>query len=175
MPAGAGLDERFAPVLAPPDAPDGDLVAAPPGDQGATQDAAGGGTAIRVSDGNSVAWRRAEILSGSGYGNARSVAAVQSVLACGGEVNGIRLLSPEGCERAREEQYRGVDQILGMSVRYGLGYGIFDPACGWAGWGGSIVMVDLDRGMSVAYVMNQMLQPDYRGLGIVLAAYDGLG
>jgi len=171
MPAGAGLDERFAPVLAPPDAPDGDLVAAPPGDQGA----ATGGTAIRVSDGNSVAWRRAEILSGSGYGNARSVAAVQSVLACGGEARGIRLLSPEGCERAREEQYRGVDQILGRSVRYGLGYGIFDPACGWGGWGGSLVMVDLDARMTVAYVMNQMLQADYRGLGIVLAAYDALG
>ena len=61
----------------PPDAPDGDLVAAPPGDQSATTGW------IRVSDGNSVAWRRAEILSGSGYGNARSVAAVQSVLACG--------------------------------------------------------------------------------------------
>jgi CubicO group peptidase (beta-lactamase class C family) len=169
MPAGAGLDERFAPVLAPPDAPDGDLAAAPP-EGGPPAEGA-----IRVSDGNSVAWRRAEILSGSGYGNARSVAAVQSVLACGGEVHGIRLLSPEGCERAREEQYRGVDQVLGRSVRYGLGYGIFDPAVGWAGWGGSIVMVDLDARMSVAYVMNQMMQPDYRGLGIVLAAYDGLG
>jgi len=60
-----------------------------------------------------------------------------------------------------------------------MGYGIFDPACGWGGWGGSLVMVDLDRRMSVAYVMNQTLQPagsgDYRGLGIVLAAYDGLG
>ena len=175
MPAGAGLDERFAPVLAPPDAPDGDLVAAPPGGQG-TPAAEGAATVgIRISDGNSVAWRRAEILSGSGYGNARSVATVQSVLACGGEVNGIRLLSLEGCERAREEQYRGVDQILGRSVRYGLGYGIFDPACGWGGWGGSMVMVDLDARMTVAYVMNQMLPSDSRGLGIVLAAYDGLG
>ena len=135
--------------------------------------------AIRISDGNSVAWRRAEIPSGSGYGNARSVAKVQSVLACGGEGNGIRLLSQAGCERARQEQYRGVDQLLGRSVRYGMGYGLFDPACGWGGWGGSLVMVDLDAHMSVAYVMNQMLQPpgagDYRGLGIVLAAYDGLG
>jgi CubicO group peptidase (beta-lactamase class C family) len=163
--------------VAPPDAPDGDLAAAPPSAPAAESGgiAPGAGDPIRVSDGNSVAWRRAEILSGSGYGNARSVAAVQSVLACGGEVHGTRLLSPEGCERAREEQYRGVDQVLGRSVRYGLGYGLFDPACGWAGWGGSIVMVDLDARMAVAYVMNQMLQPDYRGLGIVLAAYDGLG
>jgi hypothetical protein len=36
-------------------------------------------------------------------------------------------------------------------------------------------MVDLDARMTVAYVMNQMLQPDYRGLGIVLAAYDAHG
>ncbi len=132
-------------------------MAAPPGAPGsstpAAESAATGG--IRVSDGNSVAWRRAEILSGSGHGNARSVAAVQSVLACGGEARGVRLLSPEGCGRAREEQYRGVDQILGRSVRYGLGYGIFDPACGWAGWGGSMVMVDLDACMTVAYVMNR--------------------
>ena len=64
---------------------------------------------------------------------------------------------------------------LGRSVRYGLGYGIFDPACGWGGWGGSMVMVDLDARMAVAYVMNQMLPSDYRGLGIVLAAYDALG
>jgi len=171
----AELDQRFTPVLAPPDSPDGDLVAAPPGDQ--TPSATEGG--IRISEGNSVAWRRAEILSGSGYGNARSVAAVQSVLACGGEVNGLRLLTKAGCELARQEQYRGVDQLLGRSVRYGMGYGLFDPACGWGGWGGSLVMVDLDARMSVAYVMNQMLQPggaaDYRGLGIVLAAYDGLG
>jgi hypothetical protein len=38
-----------------------------------------------------------------------------------------------------------------------------------------MVMVDLDARMAVAYVMNQMLPSDYRGLGIVLAAYDALG
>jgi CubicO group peptidase (beta-lactamase class C family) len=103
---------------------------------------------------------------------------VQSLLACGGTARGVRLLSEAGCQRAREEQYRGVDHLLGMSVRYGMGYGIFDPSIGWAGWGGSMVMVDLDARMSVAYVMNQMLAPgqgDVRGLSIVMAAYEGLG
>jgi CubicO group peptidase (beta-lactamase class C family) len=167
------LDRRFAPGLPPPDAPDRDLAAAPP--NGAPNPVAG--NPIRLSDGNSTAWRRAEIPSGGGYGNARSVAAVQSVLACGGTVNGTRLLSRAGCERAREEQYRGIDQVLGSSVRWGMGYGIFDPAVGWGGFGGSMVMVDLDAGMSVAYVMNQMLgvgSGDSRGLGIVIAAYEGL-
>jgi len=104
----AELDHRFTPVLAPPDSPDGDLVAAPPGETDPTATAG----AIRISDGNSVAWRRAEIPSGSGYGNARSVAKVQSVLACGGEVDGIRLLSQVGCERARQEHYRGLGIVL---------------------------------------------------------------
>jgi CubicO group peptidase (beta-lactamase class C family) len=165
-------DHRVAPLIAPPSAPSGDLVAGPP--SGETPSAV-----IRVSDGNTLAWRRAEIPAASGFGNARSVGAVQSVLACGGTVRGVRLLSEAGCERAREEQYRGVDHILGRSMRYGMGYGLYDRSCFWGGWGGSMVMVDLDARMTVSYVMNQMLDQggmgDDRALGIVMAAYDGLG
>ena len=50
--------------------------------------AATAGTAVRVRDGNSVAWRRAQIPAASGFGNARSVALVQSAMACGGAVRG---------------------------------------------------------------------------------------
>ena len=133
-------------------------------------------TAVRVRDGNSVAWRRAQIPAGSGFGNARSVALVQSVLACGGTVRGRRLLSPAGCDRAREEQFNGVDRILGRSMRWGLGYGLFGSACGWGGWGGAIVMVEPGARMAVAYVTNQMREPadDARGLEVIMAAYDGL-
>jgi CubicO group peptidase (beta-lactamase class C family) len=102
---------------------------------------------------------------------------VQSVLACGGTARGVRLLSPAGCDLVRQQQYRGFDQVLGTSMRYGVGYGVFDRSCGWGGWGGSLVMVDLDARMTVLYVMNQMLDQDlgdYRALGIVMAAYEGL-
>jgi CubicO group peptidase (beta-lactamase class C family) len=166
-------DQRVAPVLAPPSSPSGDWVASAPGASADPGSSAG----IRVSDGNSLAWRRAQIPSASGFGNARSVAAVQSVLACGGTARGVRLLSRASCDLARQEQYRGFDQILGASMRYGMGYGIFDRSCGWGGWGGSLVMVDLDARMTISYVMNQMLDQglgDYRGLGIVMAAYEGL-
>jgi CubicO group peptidase (beta-lactamase class C family) len=134
------------------------------------------GTGICVRDGNSVAWRRAQIPAASGFGNARSVALVQSVMACGGVVRGLRLLSQAGCDRAREEQFHGVDRILGISVRYGLGYGLFGSTHGWGGWGGSIVMVEPDDRMAVAYVTNQMREPadDNRGLEVIMAAYDGL-
>ena len=165
----AGDDHRVA-LTVPPPSQDEDYATDTPGGQ------ARNATAIRVRDGNSVAWRRAQIPAASGYGNARSVALVQSVLACGGVVRGRRLLSQAGCERAREMQFDGVDRILGRRFRWGLGYGLFGSTIGWGGWGGSIVMIETDARMVVAYVTNQMREPadDSRGLEIVMAAYDGL-
>ena len=99
---------------------------------------------------------------------------MQSVLACGGTVRGVRLLSRAGCERAREVQYRGHDQVLGGPMTWGTGYAIFGNYCTWGGWGGALVMADLDARVTVAYVMNQMLDQgalgDDRALEIVLAA-----
>jgi CubicO group peptidase (beta-lactamase class C family) len=131
-------------------------------------------------------WRRAEIPAANGHGNARSVAAVQSVVANGGEVGGVRLLSEAGCERIFIEQAHGTDLVLGGPVRLGTGYGLptadmgVDPdtrACFWGGWGGSVVVNNLDTRMTVAYVMNKMgggVVADDRGLGIVLTAHVAL-
>jgi CubicO group peptidase (beta-lactamase class C family) len=164
-------DHRVA-LTVPPPSRDEDYAASAPGSSAAAVP----GTAVRVRDGNSVAWRRAQIPAASGFGNARSVALVQSVMACGGAVRGVRLLSQAGCDRAREEQFNGEDRRLGMSVRWGLGYGLFGNSFGWGGWGGSLVMVDPESRMTVAYVTNQMREPadDNRGLELVMAAYDGL-
>jgi CubicO group peptidase (beta-lactamase class C family) len=167
----ASADARVAPSVAPPSR-DEDYAASAPG--GAAGPA--GVTAVRVRDGNSESWRRAQIPAASGFGNARSVALVQSVLACGGAVGGVRLLSPAGCDRAAEEQFSGEDRRLGMRVRWGLGYGLFGSSLGWGGWGGSLVVVDPGGRMAVAYVTNQMREPgeDNRGMELVMAAYDGL-
>jgi CubicO group peptidase (beta-lactamase class C family) len=167
----AGHDHRVALTVPPPSRGE-DYAASAPGSSAPPA----AGTAVRVRDGNSVAWRRAQIPAASGFGNARSVALVQSVMACGGAVHGLRLLSQAGCDRARQEQFRGVDRILGRQVRYGLGYGLFGSACGWGGWGGSIIMIEPDDRMAVAYVTNQMREPagDTRGLEVIMAAYDGL-
>jgi CubicO group peptidase (beta-lactamase class C family) len=167
----AAHDHRVALAVPPPSRGE-DYVAG----AAASAAPASAGTAVRVRDGNSVAWRRAQIPAANGLGNARSVALVQSVMACGGAVRGRRLLSQAGCDRAREEQFHGVDRILGMQVRWGLGYGLFGSSLGWGGWGGSIVMIEPDERMAVAYVTNQMREPadDNRGLEIIMAAYDGL-
>jgi CubicO group peptidase (beta-lactamase class C family) len=131
------------------------------------------------------AWRRAEIPAGGGIGNARSVATVQSVLACGGEVNGKRLLSEATCDLVFREQCNGTDLVLGAPLRHGIGYGLPGEllplpnprTCFWGGWGGSLVIVDLDARMTVSFVMNRMGEGttgDDRAVGILMAAYGGL-
>ncbi|WP_369274926.1 serine hydrolase domain-containing protein [Streptomyces sp. R11] len=164
-------DHRVARTI-PPSGQGEDYAASAPANPSGSE----AGNGVRVRDGNSLAWRRAQIPAASGFGNARSVALVQSLPACGGEVDGVRLLSRAGCDRAWEEQFAGDDRVLGMPMRWGLGYGLFGSAYGWGGWGGSLVMIEPDSRMVVAYVTQQMREPakDTRGLEIVAAAYEGL-
>ena len=123
-------------------------------------------------------WRAAEIPAAGGFGNARSIARIHAALACGGAVNGVRLMSESGARRALEEQIDGIDQVLMVRLRHGIGFGLqlgemFTTGPGqmfWGGWGGSLAAVDLDARLSVAYVMNRMdadLMGDIRGRRIV--------
>ena len=163
---GGSHDHRVAPVIPP-------ATRAPE-----IEERGPGNPPIPAETANTEAWRRADIPSANGFGNARSVAAVQSVLASGGEVRGVRLLSASGCERVLEEQFAGEDKVLGAPIRYGMGYAVRGRTCSWGGWGGSIVLVDLEQHLTVSYVMNQMLEQgpmgDDRGLSVVMAAYSGL-
>ena len=108
------------------------------------------------------------------------------MLACGGEVDGIRLLREETVARILEEQTNGIDKVLGIPVRFGMGFGLIDKqfplspnerAFFWGGWGGSLAVVDLDARLSIAYVMNRMeakLIGDVRGGSLVLSAFNCL-
>jgi len=128
-------------------------------------------------------WRRCEIPAANGHGNARSVATVQSIIAGRGEARGTRLLSEEGCRPIFEEQADGKDLVLGQPTRFGMGYGLGNElvplgpqACYWGGYGGSIIVMDQDTGLTVAYMMNRMdsgLMGDVRGAAIVAAAVQG--
>lgn len=131
---------------------------------------------------NTRAWRAAEIPAAGGSGNARSVARVHSMIANGGEVDGVRLLSPEGIDRIFVERCHDTDLVLGVRMRLGTGFGLMNDviplsqnprSCFWGGWGGSIAVIDIDAGVSVAYVMNKMangLVGDTRGAFLALAA-----
>ncbi|MCP4084347.1 MAG: beta-lactamase family protein [Actinomycetia bacterium] len=130
-------------------------------------------------------WRAATIPAAGGFGNARSVARVHSMLACGGTVDGVEVMSPAGVEAALTDVVEGTDLVLGTHTRFGMGFGL--PSVGlplpnprsfsWGGWGGSVAVIDLDARMSIAYVMNRMegnLLGDTRGASVLMAAYGSL-
>ena len=133
-----------------------------------------------------IPWRRAEIPAGNGFGNARSIARIQSVLACGGEVDGRRLMSRAGCEAVFRQQSNGPDLVVLAPIRFGLGYALnsmglpvprSDRICLWGGSGGSLIVVDFEARMTFAYAMNQLeASPfgDRRGQSLVAATYQAL-
>ena len=102
-------------------------------------------------------WRRADIGAGNGHGNARSLARIQSAVACG-EVDGVRLLSPQTIDRIFEVQSNGIDLVIGIPLKMGVGYSLLPEGrvCCWGGYGGSLMIIDVDRRLTFAYVMNKM-------------------
>src|SRR6266536_3273371 len=136
---------------------------------------------------NTPDWRRADIGAANGHGNARSVARVMSVVARGGEVDGVRLLGPETIDVIFREQLNGIDLVLGVPLRLGIGYGLplaaavpyipDEKICFWGGWGGSIILMDLGRRMTVSYMMNKMgpgVVGSDRSAAYVAAVYDAV-
>jgi CubicO group peptidase (beta-lactamase class C family) len=116
---------------------------------------------------NTVEWRRADLGAVNGHGNARSMARILSAISLGGTVDGVRLLGPDTIDLIFEEQANGVDLVLGVPLRWGIGYGLPQPEtvpsipddgriCFWGGWGGSMIIMHPDRGLTISYMMNKM-------------------
>ena len=124
------------------------------------------GPAPEADIAHTAAWRAATIGAANGHGNARSVAKIQAVVSNGGSSNGVSLLSADTLDRIFEEQSNGIDLVLGLPLRFGLGFGLSAPdnpmgitsgrICYWGGWGGSIVVNDLDNRLTMTYMMNRM-------------------
>lgn len=135
---------------------------------------------------NTIAWRRADIGAANGHGNARSVARAQAIVANGGTVDGVTLLSPPTIARIFEEQSNGIDLVFGEHQRFGIGYALNQPEsdgrdepriCYWGGWGGSKIILDLDRRMTFSYVMNRMddgILGDLRGENLAKATFSAV-
>ena len=113
---------------------------------------------------NTRAWRAAEVPSTNGHGNARAVARFYSALAGDGELDGVRVLSPETIARASEQQVYGDDIVLQRPTRFGLGFqltmaerrlGPNPRAFGHFGAGGSLGFADPDGRVAFGYAMNQ--------------------
>jgi CubicO group peptidase (beta-lactamase class C family) len=113
-----------------------------------------------------AAWRRADIGAANGHGNARALARALSPISLGGKANGVELLSQDTIELIFQEQSSGIDQVLLIPLRFGIGFGLPEPQsvpvipegkiCFWGGWGGSMAIMDADRRATLTYVMNKM-------------------
>jgi CubicO group peptidase (beta-lactamase class C family) len=125
-------------------------------------------------------WRAAEIPAANGHGNALSVAKIQRVMTNNGHADGRRFFSEKTGDLVFQRQVGGVDQVLGEDMSFGLGYGLASSyvpvgprTCFWGGFGGSIIMMDQDLGLTISYMMNKMqggLIGDPRGSEIALIA-----
>ena len=140
---------------------------------------------IDVGETAKRAWRGAEIPAAGGTGNARSVAEIHAILANGGVAKGKRFLSEAGCRRALECQVEGTDLVLGIPVRFGMGFGLpggmvplpNPNSCYWGGYGGSIAIIDMDAQTTFSYVMNRMegtTTGDARGFALVMAMWQAM-
>ena len=122
----------------------------------------------------------AEIPAANGITNARSMARMYAAFI--GEVDGIRLVSPDTLAKALVRQVFGADSVLFFEIPFGLGFmlngGLMalgsDTAFGHFGAGGSLGFADPDRGIAGAYVMNKMdigLTGDPRSSTLVAASF----
>lgn len=134
---------------------------------------------------SSVPWRRAEIGAANGHGNARAVATIHSGLV-NEKVNGVNLLSEAGRLRVLEEQSNGIDLLLDVPVRWGMGFCLESPLFAnelghrlayWGGNGGSLGYTDFDERMNISFVMNRWIEGPFeyaRQQRIVKTVYECL-
>jgi CubicO group peptidase (beta-lactamase class C family) len=99
--------------------------------------------------------------------SARAMARMYAALL--GEVDGVRLISPERLREMSAPAFSGTDEIMGNPVTWALGYAIgrigTDPqetqtAFGWGGVGGSFAYADTATGVAFALTKNR-LTPDF--------------
>jgi CubicO group peptidase (beta-lactamase class C family) len=104
-----------------------------------------------------------EMPAANGVFTARSLAKMYAALATDGSVDGVEVLSPQTLREAGRVQLRSRDYVLGLPMRWRLGYHqAFTTgrpawkAFGHFGYGGSGGWADPETGLSLAFVTNRL-------------------
>jgi CubicO group peptidase (beta-lactamase class C family) len=139
-----------------------------------------------VSGMNDPTIRAMSFVSFGGIGSASSLAKFYAMLANGGELDGRRFFETKTIGQMTTTLVSGMDQIFQIPTAFSAGFmkdapdatrKIFGPsalAFGHPGAGGSHAFADPERGISFAYVMNQMEQsllPNDKSSRLVDAIY----
>jgi CubicO group peptidase (beta-lactamase class C family) len=126
----------------------------------------------------------AEVPAAAGISDARSIARMYA--ACVGEVDGIRVLTPEQVKLASKQETEGPNTVLmNLDLQFGLGFIVPSTlvqlggasSFGHFGAGGSVGWADPDAEFGFGYVMNRMdigLAGDARSKVLVDACYDAV-
>ncbi len=116
---------------------------------------------MALLDMNSAEYRSASVPAANGLFTARSLARLYACLAAGGELDGVRLLSPETVQAMGTVQNRGMGRVIPVPMHFRLGYhrvfttrGRVPRGFGHFGFGGSGAWADPDRELSVALTVN---------------------
>ncbi|KAK7920276.1 beta-lactamase [Apiospora marii] len=129
--------------------------------------------------GRTRAWRDGEVGASNGVTNARGLNAILSQITLAGATSAADeskeekkekktyLLSKPTVDLIFQEQARGPDLAVGQNIRWGIGYALRGdgetwvddrlPAgriAYWGGSGGSLGIMDVDRGLTITYAMN---------------------
>ncbi|MGW0824204.1 serine hydrolase domain-containing protein [Streptomyces sp. NPDC002845] len=133
-------------------------------------------------DFNSPEVQAAELPASNGIGTARGLARMYAALT--GEVDGVRLLTPEILTSATKEQASGADQVMVVPSRFSSGYMLptdTNPmtgpnSFGHTGRGGSLGFADPEHGIAFGYVMNHIIggPDDLRAMSLVNAVHRSL-
>jgi CubicO group peptidase (beta-lactamase class C family) len=124
-------------------------------------------------DFNSEGVVTASIPAANGMFTARSLGKLYALLANGGELDGVRLLSERTVRKANTIQSRRRDRVVPISMHWRLGYHrapvgrTLPNAFGHAGFGGSGAWADPDRALAVALVLNSGVGTPFGDLRIV--------
>jgi CubicO group peptidase (beta-lactamase class C family) len=106
--------------------------------------------------------QQATIPGSGGIMSARGLARMYAMLATGGELDGVRILSPQAIQRATELQSYELDEVYRVRVRRGLGFrlgpdsgpGAGPMAFGHVGGGGSFGYADPQRRFAIGFAKN---------------------
>jgi CubicO group peptidase (beta-lactamase class C family) len=140
--------------------------------------------------------RAAEIASGNGTGTAEGLARVYAMLSMDGELDGVRIVSPESIDVFRTQVAAGANALyddfrlpngsaVNYELHYGLGYelntatpgqprpfgGPVDEAFGHRGAGGQVGFCDSINRVAVGYVRNHLTLVPWFSATLIDAVY----
>lgn len=117
--------------------------------------------------------REIEVPSFGGHGNARGMARIYAMIAGNGQIDGVRILSPEAVERLSQLVWEDDCIMTQRRIRMGYGFMHNEPntvpmganmkAFGHTGTGGAFAWADRERNMAFAYCTN--FQREGPGIG----------